>query len=191
MAAKSITQKTVWQTLRNLVIDPYIETKGGGSFAAKFINFTTVYTLVKNEFPDLDVQFTMFTQPDGSVLDCMYYRDGSAAVECTINIGGHLYVQTLGVMDFKFNAVQNPNARQIQDAKARCEAKCFSRAGLGIKLWMSEDPMTQENGKSTSNNKPVVVPSVKKEASPLKSVTATTGSAGVLRLPNGEGATNG
>ena len=43
------------------------------------------------------------------------------------------------VMDYKHDAVTNPNARQINDATMRCLAKNVALFGIGLKLYTGDD----------------------------------------------------
>tara|TARA_R100000030_G_C3224612_1_gene116781 strand:- start:448 stop:918 length:471 start_codon:yes stop_codon:yes gene_type:complete len=45
----------------------------------------------------------------------------------------------LPVMDFKNNAVQNPNSMEVNKAKMRCLTKCLGMYGLGHYIYAGED----------------------------------------------------
>jgi hypothetical protein len=58
----------------------------------------------------------------------------------------------LPVMDYKNNAVENPNARQVSDTKMRCLVKCLAMFGLGHYIYGGEDLPTSDD---TKEDKPV------------------------------------
>ena len=51
----------------------------------------------------------------------------------------------LPVMDYRNNAVKNPDLRQISDTRMRCLVKCIAMFGLGIHIYAGEDaPMSAD-----------------------------------------------
>jgi hypothetical protein len=88
-------------------------------------------------YPNSTYQFERF-EVDGKHYDCMHYPDQSASVHCTVDIEGHRRSMFLPVMDFKNNAIKNPNAREISDSKMRCLVKTVSLFGLGLDLYEGE-----------------------------------------------------
>jgi predicted RNase H-like nuclease (RuvC/YqgF family) len=69
----------------------------------------------------------------------MFYPDGSASVHVTVSINELKRSMWLPVMDFKNNAIANPNSRQISDAKMRCLVKCIAMFGLAHYVFAGED----------------------------------------------------
>jgi len=93
--------------------------------------------------------FTDHRGPNGNLTDILTYEDGTCSVECTVTVDEESHTMWLPVMDYNHKAIQNPNARQISDAKMRCLAKCIALHGLGMNLYLGEDlpqPPTQLNG---------------------------------------------
>ncbi|NDA09065.1 MAG: DUF1071 domain-containing protein, partial [Alphaproteobacteria bacterium] len=45
----------------------------------------------------------------------------------------------LPVMDNRNNAIANPNARQINDARMRCVTKCLGLHGLGLYIYAGQE----------------------------------------------------
>ena len=76
---------------------------------------------------------------ENNINDAMFYPDGSASVFVTIDIDGLTRSMWLPVMDYKNNAISNPNSRQVSDAKMRCLVKCIAMFGLGHYVYAGED----------------------------------------------------
>ena len=67
------------------------------------------------------------------------YPDGTGEVRCRISIDNLTREMTLCVMDFKNNAVKNPNSSQVNNSKMRCLTKCLAMFGLGHYIYAGED----------------------------------------------------
>ena len=95
-------------------------------------------------YPNSTFHFERF-EIDGKHFDCMYYPDQSASVHCTVDIEGHRRSMFLPIMDYKNNAIKNPNAREISDSKMRCLVKTVSLFGLGLDLYEGDyEPESEE-----------------------------------------------
>ena len=79
--------------------------------------------------------------------------DGSAEVRCRVQIGNLIREMWLPVMDYKNNAVENPNSRQVSDTKMRCLVKCLALFGLGHYIYGGEDTPSDDT-KEESVGKP-------------------------------------
>ena len=91
-------------------------------------------------YPTASYKFkSFFVDQEGTVLDTMFYPDGSASVHVTVSINELKRSMWLPVMDFKNNAIANPNSRQISDAKMRCLVKCIAMFGLAHYVFAGED----------------------------------------------------
>ena len=82
----------------------------------------------------------------------MFYPDGSASVHVTVSIGDLARSMWLPVMDYKNNAIANPSARQISDAKMRCLVKCIAMFGLGHYIYAGEDLPVSDDKKDSSGS---------------------------------------
>jgi hypothetical protein len=67
------------------------------------------------------------------------YADGSMMVYCTVYAFGIYRTAQLPVLDGRNNAIQNPNAMQVNTAMQRALAKAISLHGLGLYLYQGED----------------------------------------------------
>jgi hypothetical protein len=75
-------------------------------------------------------------------------RDGSVMVYCTVTIDGLSRQMWLPVMDFKNQAISNPDAVQVNKAKMRCLVKCLAMFGLGHYIYAGEDLPSAEADKA-------------------------------------------
>jgi hypothetical protein len=96
---------------------------------------------------------TQFEYDDNEV-----YPDGTVEVGISVMVqtyrgGAARFVkQKLAVMNNYFGAIENPTAREINDARQRCLVKGIAMTGLGLNLWSEsiepvgklDDPITPE-----------------------------------------------
>jgi len=69
----------------------------------------------------------------------------SMMVFCKVTAFGKSRTAQLPVMDFRNQAIPNPNAYQVNTAMQRCLAKAISLHGIGLYIYAGEDlPITTE-----------------------------------------------
>ena len=99
-----------------------------------------------------------------------YHPDGSATVLCEVYIpvlpehklNNSSEYRTLcremwlPVMDHKNNAIKNPDARNISDAKMRCLVKALALFGLGHYIYAGED-LPSEDARTKATKAPSVI----------------------------------
>lgn len=104
--------------------------------AITYLPWHKAWMLTKRKFPASEFQYE----------DDLIHHGGSVEVGVRVMIRERVdgeYVLAyarLAVMDFHFNAILDPNAREKNDARQRCLVKALAFAGLGLNLW-SESPM--------------------------------------------------
>ena len=69
----------------------------------------------------------------------MVMSDGSMMVFCTVHAFGKSMTAQLPVLDFKNQAIKNPNAMHLNTAMQRCLAKAISLHGIGLYIYQGED----------------------------------------------------
>jgi hypothetical protein len=67
------------------------------------------------------------------------FPDGTGEVRCSVVVHGVSRSMSLPVMDYRNDAIKNPSARHISDAKARCLVKTIALFGLGLYIYAGED----------------------------------------------------
>lgn len=129
--------QSIWKTLSAIDCNKHIEKKGKFSYLA----WTWAWAMVKENYPEATYEI----MPD------ITYLDGTMEVRVTVvvtdrtsthpNILAH--TMWLPVLDFKNNAIKNPNAFDINSTRMRCLVKCLAMFGLGHYIYAGES-MPQE-----------------------------------------------
>lgn len=158
---KTLSYKIVWDTLSAVDVSDKAEKKGN----LTYLSWAWAWGKLMEHFPQSTYEFTLHEKENGTMSDVLEYADGSVAVECTIRIGELSRTMWLPVMDYKNNAIPQPNSRQISDNKMRCLVKCIGMFGLGHYIYAGEDlppevdkPKKKVNsGKAPAKAKPAVI----------------------------------
>jgi len=129
MPAKStaLTKKHIWETLTAIDVKPHLKQRGQFSY----LPWADAWGLLMGAFPEAEFSEGEFTHANGTLLDAQFYPDETARVTVAVTIGEHTLSMWLPVMDYNNNAIKNPGARDISDAKARCLVKALAMFGLG------------------------------------------------------------
>ena len=129
--------KEVWDTLSRIDVSPHVEHMafGGTGKGMSYVPWHKAWMLLKRHYPA-----SVYRHMADTV-----HADGTMEVEVEVMIIGdeeesnpNHYVTTiarLAVMDNKFKAIPNPNARDINDNRQRCLVKALAFMGLGLSLW--------------------------------------------------------
>ncbi len=135
----------IWERLSKIDVSKYVEKKNG----ANYLSWANAWAEMMANYPETTFKFG----------ELVTFADGTAEVNCTVQIGAFTRSVWLPVMrGYSGKAVENPNARDISDAKMRCLVKCFALFGLGMYLYQGEDlpkeemPASDEMGESTFIN---------------------------------------
>lgn len=129
------TPREVWETLSSINVNEHTESK----MNLTYLSWAWAWKILKDNYPNAAYAFQAWGDSD-SYVDYMEYPDDTGAVQCTVYIGNLVKESMwLPVMDNRNNAIKNPNARQISDAKMRCLVKCISMLGLGLYIYAGED----------------------------------------------------
>ena len=140
------SKQEIWETLSKINVNEHTESK----MNLTYLSWAWAWKSLKDNYPQASYSFTEF---GGNSLDYRKYGDGTGSVECTITIGTQRESMWLPIMDNRNNAIENPNARQVSDAKMRCLVKCISMLGLGLYIYAGED-VPQEATESEPETKP-------------------------------------
>jgi len=136
---------SIWATLSAIDCSKHIEKKGQFSYLA----WTWAWAMVKEQYP-----LSQYT-----LLDDIVYADGTMEVRVEVIIpdgyeANELIIEQshtmwLPVLDFKNNAIQHPNAFDINSARMRCLVKCLAMFGLGHYIYAGEsapqEPRVEES----------------------------------------------
>jgi len=133
--AEKLTYGTVWDELSQVDCSEHTEKKG----KLTYLSWAWAWGMMMEHYPNAQYSFQAFKDANEILQDTMFYPDGSASVHVTVNIDELTRSMWLSVMDYKNNAISNPNSRQISDSKMRCLVKCIAMFGLGHYVYAGED----------------------------------------------------
>ena len=146
MSDKELTYKEVWDKLSKIDCSDKVEKKGKLSY----LSWAWAWGVLQEHYPQAQY---LFYQGEDDV-PYVKYPDGTAEVRCRVSIDNLSREMTLCVMDFKNNAVQNPNSSQVNNSKMRCLTKCLAMYGLGHYIYAGED-VPVEDKESVNKDKPI------------------------------------
>lgn len=121
----------IWNTLSSVNVNDNVERKNGFTY----LSWAWAWGTLMQHFPESKFSFDHFE--DGG--ECFRFPDGSAEVRCVLTVCGYSRKMWLPVMDHRNNAIKNPDARAVNDAKMRCLVKAMALFGLGHYIYAGED----------------------------------------------------
>ena len=128
--------KDIWETLYNLDVSKHTEQK----MNLTYLSWSRAWMLLMSEYPQATYTFVDFEGVPYRTLP-----DGTSEVATQIKIDSHVRSMILPIMDYKNNAVVNPNARQVNDNRMRCLVKNLAMFGLGMCVFTQfEDHLPDE-----------------------------------------------
>ena len=137
MSDKELTYKDVWDKLSKIDCSDKIEKKMNLSY----LSWAWAWGVLQEHYPQAQY---IFYQGDNDV-PYVQFPDGTAEVRCRVSIDNLSREMWLPVMDFKKNAVQNPNSMEVNFAKMRCLTKCLGMYGLGHYIYAGEDVPSEDS----------------------------------------------
>lgn len=145
--------KSVWETLSAINVNENIEKKNGFSY----LSWSWAWATLMDHYPDAEFYFENQSGEFGDLNNdgVIRYPDGTAEVRCVLTVDATTHTMWLPVMDYKNQAIKNPNARDINDAKMRCLVKAMSLFGLGLYIYAGEDLPDASKQKSAPAADPV------------------------------------
>ena len=145
-----ITYKSVWEDLSKVNVNQHTQKK----MNLTFLSWAWAWGVMMEKYPQHEYEFKVWTANEKKY-DVGYYPDGSASVECTVNIGDLSRTMWLPVMDHRNNSIANPSSRQISDTKMRCLVKCYAMYGLGHYIYAGEDIPSEPKGLSIKHQEQI------------------------------------
>lgn len=165
--------KTVWETLSKINVNEHTEKKNN----LTYLSWAWAYQTVMNTYPTFDYAFA----------PTEYLPDGTAMVYCSVWVWENgVKVEKpmwLPVMNYKNQAIIQPNAVDVNNAKMRCLAKAISMLGLGAYIYAGEDlpqdgdtsgapPEARKAAKDNATKKPPAKSGHAKKKAPAKKAAA-------------------
>ena len=133
--SEKTTFASIWATLSKVDVSGRIEKKQNLSF----LSWSWAWGTLMEHYPQAEYSFQEPAEAQ---------RDGSVMVYCTVTIDGLSRQMWLPVMDFKNQAISNPDVVQVNKAKMRCLVKCLAMFGLGHYIYAGEDLPSAEADKA-------------------------------------------
>lgn len=140
--------------LYHLNISKFIERRGSGgsSFKASYLSWAHAYKLMKAELPNIMVDFEV--AKDGSIVHQHAYGDDkpiTASVRPFLTDGlTRTSAISFPIMDNRFGAIEEPDAREVSDACQRGAVKVIAiYTGLGLPLYSGEDIPKDDSSTTT------------------------------------------
>ena len=138
------TASDIWKTLSAVNVNEHTESKAVGDRTLTYLSWAWAWTVMMEHYPQLSVKWHGMTDSDGVTRDITTYPGGTASVCCSVRIGESVKREMwLPVMNYKNQAVTNPDSFAINTAKMRCLTKAFSLFGLGAYIYAGEDLPTE------------------------------------------------
>ncbi len=145
-------KKSVFETLSEVNVTPYVEKKGG----LDYLSWATAWSLLKKYYPK---SARKIYEHDHTGLN--FFTDGQTAyVKVGITVEGEEHIDMLPVMDYrnKSISIDKMTSFDVNKTIQRATAKAIAMHGLGISLWTGEDlfdnNQTQEAPKKVSPKTP-------------------------------------
>jgi len=151
--------KSVWDTLSAVDCSDHVEKKNGLSF----LSWAWAWGIMMEHYPEASYSFSSPIRDEF----------GTVEVWCTVKIGPLERRMWLPVMDYKNNAIKNPDYRKISDTRMRCLTKCLAMFGLGHYIYAGEDIPSKseepaEQAQPKADKKPEAKKAPKKEEKPIE-----------------------
>ncbi len=143
--AYSPNYSEIWSKLSVINCEDKVEKKMGLSF----LSWAWAWDKVMEVYPNAQYYFY---EDKNTHVPYVRYPDGSAEVRCTVIIGHCVREMWLPVMDYKNNAITEPNSRQVSDTKMRCLVKCLAMFGLGHHIYAGEEKNSENDDSSPSKD---------------------------------------
>lgn len=115
----------IWKRLSKIDVSKHVEKKNGLSY----LSWAWAWGVLMEHYPNAEYSFSHHEA----------HPDGTVTVHCDVMIDQCHRAMWLPVMDYKNNAIKNPDARKISDTRMRCLVKCLAMFGLGHYIYAGED----------------------------------------------------
>ena len=133
----------VWETLSSIDCSKHVKDKGDFTY----LSWVWAWGILMENFPESTIERLPLTYYESSV---------ETQVSVTVRRGEATItrIMWLPVMNFKNQAIDQPDSRMISDAYMRCLVKCIALHGLGHYIYANEDLPRAEDAKPIHRFKP-------------------------------------
>ena len=133
----------VWKTLSGIDCSKHVKDKGGFTY----LSWVWAWGILMENYPESTIERLPLSYYEGSV---------ETQVSVTVRRGEDKItrIMWLPVMNFKNQAIDQPDSRMISDTYMRCLVKCIALHGLGHYIYAGEDIPREEDAKPSHRFKP-------------------------------------
>ena len=128
--------KSLWETLSQIDCSEHIEKKGGFNY----LSWAWAWGMLMEHCPD--ATFENHLNHDG--YPCFFDHNGNAMVRVTLTVGEHSHTEDFPVLNYKNQAIKDPDSFAVNTALKRCLVKSMAYLGIGHYIYAGEDTPPQE-----------------------------------------------
>ena len=128
--------KSLWQTLSQVDCSSHIQQKGGFNY----LSWAWAWGVLMEHSPD--ATFENHLNNDG--YPCFYDSNGNGMVRVTLCIGEKCHTEDFPVLNYKNQAVKDPDSFAVNTALKRCLVKAMAYFGLGHYIYCGESVAPKE-----------------------------------------------
>jgi len=132
------------ETLLKTNVNDHIEKKNNLSY----LSWAWAWAEALKADPKATYKVEMFEEYEGGKKSCYIDINGTAMVWVTVTMFDKQMTCQLPVMNYKNQAIQNPDAFAVNTAIMRCMTKALSLHGLGLYIYAGEDLPEDESKKA-------------------------------------------
>ena len=128
--------KSLWQTLSQVDCSAHIQKKGGFNY----LSWAWAWGVLMDHSPEATFENHL------NELDypCFFDGNGYAMVRVTLCIGEKCHTEDFPVLNYKNQAIKDPDSFAVNTALKRCLVKAMAYFGLGHYIYAGEDLPPQE-----------------------------------------------
>jgi hypothetical protein len=135
------------ETLLKTNVNEHIEKKNNLSY----LSWAWAWSEALKADPKATYKVEMFDSGEGGSQSCYMDINGTAMVWVTVTMFDKPMTCQLPVMNYKNQAIINPDAFAVNTAIMRCMTKALSLHGLGLYIYAGEDLPEDESKKANHN----------------------------------------
>ena len=128
--------KSLWETLSQIDCSEHIEKKGGFNY----LSWAWAWGMLMEHCPDA----TFENHLNDMGYPCFFDGNGNAMVRVTLCIDEICRTEDFPVLNYKNQAIKDPDAFAVNTALKRCLVKCMAYFGLGHYIYCGESVAPQE-----------------------------------------------
>ena len=128
--------KSLWETLSQIDCSEHIEKKGGFNY----LSWAWAWGMLMEHCPDAIFENHL----NDMGYPCFFDGNGNAMVRVTLTVGEHSHTEDFPVLNYKNQAIKDPDSFAVNTALKRCLVKSMAYFGLGHYIYAGEDLPPQE-----------------------------------------------